>query len=412
MASKSWTIYRYYLFRAANPFGFIAPVLIIYLLFKDLSYSQIGTLAAFSAILVVASEVPTGYIGDRIGRLNSVILSRVFIILSLSMFVISNKFLDFIIVYVFWSVAQAFQSGSASAWLYDMLQSELDSDSFTRVKGRGGAVGQVSTAVAMIAGGILYVFNPSFPFVAAMAVTLLSILILLSLSTEGEYRSNDEETITIIQAIPIVRQSISKPPVRSAVLYIALFLGVTQTAGEYIQPITVSVLETQLRSTVWSSYGLPEEALLGFLFATFALISAVGSYYADDVKEVFGIEWAIVAIPVITAIFLFVPSIIHLVAIPSFLLMRSSRVLLTPIFQQYINDNIDSIGRATVLSTASMIYSLVRAPIMVFAGIIADLTTPFITLGFLSTLFLFGAFLKLTFGTSLSSTERNVISES
>jgi len=47
-----------------------------------------------------------------------------------------------------------------------MLRERLDGATFTRIRGRGGAVYQLGSAVTMIAGGLLYVLHPTYPFVA------------------------------------------------------------------------------------------------------------------------------------------------------------------------------------------------------------------------------------------------------
>ena len=56
-----WAVLSYYLFRVTDSVGFIWPVFTLFLLWNDLTFTQIGTLSAISAVLVVVFEVPTGY---------------------------------------------------------------------------------------------------------------------------------------------------------------------------------------------------------------------------------------------------------------------------------------------------------------------------------------------------------------
>ncbi|WP_273836093.1 hypothetical protein [Halococcus sp. PRR34] len=56
--------------------------------------------------------------------------------------------------------------------------------------------------------------------------------------------------------------------------------------------------------------------------------------------------------------------------------LLSSQAVLRPIVSGYINDHVESLGRATVLSAASLVYAVVRLPLRPVVGRIADLTAP------------------------------------
>jgi MFS family permease len=69
-------VIKYYLFRAVGNPGFIYPIYVLYLLLHGLSYAQIGAIGAIQSV-VVTGEMPTGYVGDRIGRRNSLLIAQV-----------------------------------------------------------------------------------------------------------------------------------------------------------------------------------------------------------------------------------------------------------------------------------------------------------------------------------------------
>ncbi|HQN29455.1 MAG TPA: MFS transporter, partial [Mesotoga sp.] len=62
-------------FRFSQNMLIIGPVLVPYMIFKGLSYSEIMLLQSISAISVVLFEVPTGSLADRISRKFSLVIS-------------------------------------------------------------------------------------------------------------------------------------------------------------------------------------------------------------------------------------------------------------------------------------------------------------------------------------------------
>ena len=124
LISRRWPsalILKYYCYQATVTFGFFWPVFTIFLLDRGLTYTQIGLLSSLSAGLVVVSEIPTGYVGDRIGRRNSLLVGSVLLACSLFGFIVARTFAAFAGLWVLWGLGLAFRSGSDDAWLYDAL---------------------------------------------------------------------------------------------------------------------------------------------------------------------------------------------------------------------------------------------------------------------------------------------------
>lgn len=135
-------VLKYYLYQATVTFGFFWPVFTVFLLHRGLTYTQIGLLGTISAAFVVIGELLTGYVGDRVGRRNSLLVSSLLLTLSLLGFIVVHRFGSFVVVYVLWALGLAFRSGSGDTWLYDALESRLQEDEYTRIRGHGGSVKQ------------------------------------------------------------------------------------------------------------------------------------------------------------------------------------------------------------------------------------------------------------------------------
>jgi MFS family permease len=357
--SERLLIWKFYLYRATLSEGFVYPIITLYLLSRGLSEGGVGFVNGLFFVGVVGAEIPTGYVGDKIGRRNSLIVSTVLMSVSLLAFTVSDSLVSFAAVFVFWGVALTFRSGSGSAYLYDLLDERLDTDEYSTITGRGGAAFLVTSAVTSIAGGFLYGIDRRIPFVAAGAVTASGALVLLSMPQTEQYAEGDGgDTFSARDAWTVVKEKFLGPELRTFIVYTALLLSIPELADLYIQPIVVEA-------------GVPENAL-GFLYAAFMLLTAFASYNIDRVRDAIGIPgWFRVA-PVLLAAVLAGMVVTPWLAIPGFVGMRVVKSLSYAFRGQYLNDRLPSLGRATVLSTASMVYGVSFVVFRVGGGAVAD----------------------------------------
>ncbi|WP_135853445.1 MFS transporter [Halorussus salinus] len=376
---------KYYLYRAAMAAGFTTPIWYYYIEVNVESYALVGAVDAIWWAGLLLFEIPTGIVGDRIGRRNSLLLASVLITVAQVAMAASSEFVHFAVVMGFWAFASTFRSGTADAWLYDTLKARMDEDDFAAVRGRGNAVMYVVTGATGILGG--YIADAWMPaaYLSSACVTALSVPVLLSFpeSTPGRNTSADtddgdiddgDDQFTVVDALPIVREEFSKPPLRSFVPYLGLFVGVYWGVNFFVQPFGVETL------------GLSVGAL-GWLYGGFTAVAAAVSYRTDLIRSVVGIRrWFALAPVLLGALFVGV-ALVPATAIPVFLVMRAARGVTMPLANQYINDHVESVGRATVLSAAGMVYNVVTIPFELGAGRLAD------ALGIVPTIGLFGAIL-------------------
>lgn len=403
MPDSSRTVLKYYLYRATSGPGFTYPIYTLFLLLNGLSFTQIGIIATVQSIIVVAGEVPTGYVGDRIGRRNSLFIAAVLFLVSNAGYLVAKDFWGFMFVFGTLSFGHTFVSGSGSAWLYDTLQEHDIEDEFTRISGRAGAINRWVMAVTMIAGGLLYVTDTFYPFIAAVAFSLLNIAFCAFLPKNAAYSSDQtrrdaafdededgDDHLTIVEALPVIRERLAAPELRSFVVYMALFSGALMTADMYIQPIVRDTLE-ETYGSVLAGWGVPEAATLGFLYASFMVVSAIASDYASDVEERFGVKRAMFYLPMGIAILYLTPLVVPLLVFPMFFVMKGSNSLIFPISGRYVNDQIESVGRATVISAIAMVRSVAGIPFRIGSGVFADAYSPVAAVAALGAIFAIAA---------------------
>jgi len=402
MPDASRTVLKYYLYRATAGPAFTYPIYTLFLLLNGLDFAAIGVIGAVQSVIVVGGEIPTGYVGDRIGRRNSLAVAAVLFLVSNAGYLFATDIWGFLFVFGTLSFGQTFVSGSGSAWLYDTLEEHDMEDEFTRVSGRASAINKVVMAVTMIAGGLLYVVDPFFPFYAAVAFSLLNIGFVLVLPKNAAY-ADDRETeddeggpLSIVEALPTIRERITSRELRWFVVYLSLFWGALMTADMYLQPVVQDALQQSVGPAL-SSFGVEEAATLGFFYASFMGVSAIASDHAADIESWLGVQKAMLLLPLGIAVFYLVPVLVPVAVFPMFFVMKGSNSLIFPISSRYINEHVESVGRATVISAIAMIRAVAGIPFRVGSGVFADLFTPLAAVAALGACFIVGALALYTF---------------
>lgn len=421
LSSPRALIRRYYLFQALAAVGFISPIFALFVL-RDLTYPQYGTLSAVYSLLIVVGEIPTGYVGDRLGRRDTLVASKVAMALSLLGFVAVDSFASYLVVYVVWALGIALTSGTGSAWLYEVLESTVGEDQFTRVRGRGQAVARWASAITTLVGAVLYGLDPRYPFVAAGGLMFVGAGVIATLPRTEQFEDDETAGPSVREALPLLRDRIARPPLRSFVLFAAVLFGVVGAANQYVQPIAVAVVEgvdvaaLPVVGAVATAVGdgsalagVPVTAAtgLGPLYASFAVVAAVVSYYAGPVEKLLGLRRVLALASVVLAGSTLVPLVVPLAAFATFYLLRAVHFLLRPMVENYINDRVEDVGRATVLSAASMVFGLARTPFVFAAGVAAGARGPLAAYGALGALLLATALPLAFFGSPFPSTETN-----
>lgn len=371
MTESRGLIWRYYLFRMTNSAGFYLPVAIIYLQDREFGLAFVGYAYAVFGVATLAAEIPTGYLGDWLGRRASLAVGTAIRALVLAAYPFADTAAVILTLHVVWATGRSFRSGTQDAWLYELLERHFDESQFARIEGRGSTVLLVTSAAAAIAGGFLYGINIAYPFLANAGLALLGIPLLVTFpSVDGEADRDDApdvdtgtaaadtgtgsadtgtDAFTVREAVDVLRLQAGRAEVRWLVAYAALFNALFLVTRIYEQPAL-------------DALGVPV-AGLGFLYAGFKLVSAGAASTAGWFEERLGTRGVFLSLIPVYGIAYASIAFAPLLVVPVLFLNRGLRVVTRPIRNQYLNDRLDDVGRATVLSGASMV--------LAFAGILA-----------------------------------------
>lgn len=339
----------------ASTESFVNPILVLFMLEQGLSYTQIGLVNGMWWVAWVVSEIPTGYLGDRFGRKNSLLAGTTLKVIAITGFGFSSTFGQILAFQALWAISVTLRTGALSAWLYDMLQQQYDTEEFTRIQGRGSTLGLLLGTAGAVIGGWLGEAGFTLPFLLAAGVTAIGIPVVWSFPSIRI----DADPPTIQETKTLLRNEFTKPPLRSFVLYTGVFTGTTYMVYNlFVQPVSTDL-------------GLNKE-LLGWFYGLLTLASAAGSYSSDWFKTKFGVERVVVALPLLLSLAFLAPVVFPVLALPMFVLMQFSIKIIAIFRRQYVNDHTESMGRTTVLSAASMVYGLIALPIETGFGLVGD----------------------------------------
>lgn len=375
-ANPDRLLLRYYLYRVTNTSGFFLPVAILILVDKDFGLGFVGLAYGVYAFAKLAVEIPTGYAGDWLGRRHALAVGNGVraVVVGVYPFVPSET--GYLALHVLWAVGRSFSSGTQNAWLYEILQAAFDPESFARIKSRGNVLKLSVDAAAAIAGGVLYGVARPIPFVATAAIAACGIPILLTFpsipdlsarsatatpaadgdaaepASDGD--SADSAPLTPSTAVRLLRDELTRPAVRWLVVYAALFYSLFVVTRIYEQPVLDAV-------------GVPV-AGLGVVYAGFKLVSAVAASTVGRLERAIGIRGIVAAM--VPAYALAYASILlaPVLVVPVLFVNRAIRTVTSPAIDQYLNQRIGDVGRATVLSGASMAFAIVGGTARIASG--------------------------------------------
>ncbi|WP_435158872.1 MFS transporter [Haladaptatus sp. DFWS20] len=386
LGSARTSVLKYYLYKSTKAVEFYRPIMYLFFLAQGLDFTQIAILEAIYNLTTLFGEIPTGYIGDRVGRRMSLLIGTTLIAVTLLGIGLAGSFLTLAILYACWSTGYNFRSGSEDAWLYDTLTDDLSEGEFAHVRGRGESVALAVGAGAAIIGGYLGSIDLSYPWFVAAAVTGLGAIVLLTMDEPETYKQTDPDELSIRRTVGIVKDALSRRNLRAFILYYyVLYAAVTYLIFVFLQPIF---------QTVVVDLGVSQsqvESLLGWFYAGYSLFGAVLSYYTGAIKEHVGVQTWFLVLPFIVGAALVGMYFVPLLALPTFLVARGLSDVTRSFAGQYVNDRIGTLGRATVLSAMAMVSGLAVVPFQLGSGVISDAVSPLFALAIAGVVLVIGS---------------------
>lgn len=222
---------------------FFEPFMILFLLGQGLSYLQVGTLYAIREIAVNVMEIPSGAIADGLGRRRTMVASFLGYLISFGFFWFGSGMPLFLVAIVFFSVGEAFRTGTHKAMIFAYLRLNNLQEHGNDYYGHTRSWSQIGSAIsAIIAAAIVFISrNYRAVFLFSMIPYVLDFLLMMSYPKELDgtiekitLRSIGENFRNVGRGL---LETVRRPGAARAVLSASSFGGFYKGAKDYLQPM-------------------------------------------------------------------------------------------------------------------------------------------------------------------------------
>lgn len=154
--------------------SFFNPILYIFLLSKDFSFSEVGIYLSIFWLASFMTELPCGAITDNIGAKNSILLSMIFKVLGLALLLSNNLALLYISALLS-AISESFHSGTLTSWLVNVNNKNSEEIDIDKILSRNSLYSLFFSAViGFISAKYVYVYYKSLSIILSMLVFIIS----------------------------------------------------------------------------------------------------------------------------------------------------------------------------------------------------------------------------------------------
>lgn len=326
---------------------------------RGLNQFQITALQAAFAITVLFVEVPSGYLADKLGRKQTMMVGAALGFVAMAMYAVVSTFWLFLIVEVLLGSALAMFSGADDALAYDSFVALGKKSKYKQFKADSMFYAGFFTIIASVFGGWLGSIDLRYPFYGQMFVEI-GIIITVLLMVEPERVKERTSKHPIKEIASIAKYSLSgHPRIKWLILYTATLSTMTHTVVWLVQP----------------AYAQAGVALhwYGWLWASSILVTSVSAKKALVFEGLLGKRNALVSLSLVGPIaYILLGWSIALATLPLMYVFNFIHGVSQPILSSYMNELVDSDIRATVLSVGSMMKNILYSGLVVAVGSITD----------------------------------------
>ncbi|NKE04037.1 MFS transporter [Mesobacillus selenatarsenatis] len=339
----------------------------------------VGTALELSSFLF---EIPTGILADTKSRKLSVIIGLFLIGLGFLIEGLVPLFLVILLCQILWGIGYTFTSGADEAWIAD----EMGGKDLSRLFLRGAQVKQFGALLAIIVSVLIGTVMINLPMIIGGALFLaLAVFMILFMPETAFQPAPSEERDSFRQMIHTFKsglQSIRKKQFLMVMTGIVFFYGLFSEGLDRLwiaHLLEVGLPDINIKPVVW----------VGIINGIAMVTSIIAVEYIKRKLEKTGKlqkVWLLIAInsAMVLSIIGFGLAGNFTMAFSAYLTFYILRITNGPIYRAWLNENIESKVRATVLSTYGQIDALgqiLSGPIIGFVALKFGLGLSIVTSG-------------------------------
>lgn len=364
-------LYHGYGYSALSFWG-ITSLWVIFLQQRGLSLVEIGQCESVFHLTSLLSEVPSGILADRFGYRTMLISSRIMALLNAVLMLTVTSLPWLLLAFIFQAWAYNLQSGTLEAALYDTLINDHATRHYPQVTKRLNITIELADTLGILLAGWLLPHHLAATYWLAMGAAIVAILVISQLKVPRSSLAPVESALAITTILRTAIRGLTKmPQLRALMVFHGVFAAVGTTYYYYFQ-------------TVMTAHHFSSSLITGILLAG-AGLNVLGiqlTPWLQQHRSQRHLLWQLSTILVLALVSTLFRAIALLVGI--YLLINILMAMIEPLLSNYYNQLIPSAQRATLLSVASMLFSLAMVGLFPVVGWLIELvgfTTTFSSLG-------------------------------
>ncbi len=231
--------------------GITLPVMNVVLLARGLTLSTLALFMALYGGIIVATEIPSGYVSDRYGRVKTFILAKWCTFAGLLLVVFSHSLVPLFFAAVLMGLARAFSSGSLEAVIVDWYKTIYGAEKLHRITSQmsvwetvglsGGALCSGFVSVAFESSGLLSDGRTGVFLISALLQILIIIFVILWVRNRTDQEGEEERT----PSVGLFMQSLKQREFLSILILTFAFGFVLSAIEKYWQPKLLGITTGQ-----------------------------------------------------------------------------------------------------------------------------------------------------------------------
>jgi len=360
------------LFESFLSMTFQRGIFILFLISLGLTNSKIGLLQSALFFTIFLSEIPTGIVGDKLGRKKTLIMGIILNIASLVIIISYNSFIMIFISFILEGIAMAFFSGTGSALFYDSLKLMGKEEKYLKYSGNMGTLTNIIMGLSIAIGPFLKDISWQFVYKSNLVAVLCSgVFLLFVYDNKEDYAGkSDSEDVPFFKEITNFFKENRK-------FKLELFIigtSIIEATSAYYYILCQSLFGSQDISIkkIGIIYGVLQ-IMSGLMYK---LAISINSKYTISKISIYSIMVSIIGFSII----IFDNSLLTLVTL---LIITAISDILYISKDNYIQKSISSNIRGSLLSIVSFITSVIIGMVYLIFGKLGDVFTPNLTMVFL-----------------------------
>jgi MFS family permease len=309
-------------------------------------------------------EIPTGILGDKYGRKNSIVIGLFMICVTSAMLVFAHSLWFFLLIMILFGCALTFSSGSDEALIYDSLKEEGKEKEMNKYMSKINSARFIPMVVSAPIGAFIAQNLTESQFMILLVLGIITSVIAFIVGLTLKETTNHK---AVKKDSPIKLFKSSFVHIKNSPIILRLFMNKT----------LVLIVCSHVFGVLWQPYlqqsGVPI-VLFGILVAVSALIISYLNHKTTAIQSILSTKKILFLTALLSFIAFLIGAYVQNIyyAIAFYLIIRVLLWVRDPLFSQYLNEHIESHNRATVLSSLSMVDSFFDIIIFLGAGYIAN----------------------------------------